>query len=86
VVLLVLEPDAVADALLVAQSANAAVWIGSDAMTHEEHFRRASGGLNISRFAYPLSGASPDVVEDAVATIAEHHPGETVWLQRPSLV
>ncbi|MDY7510780.1 hypothetical protein ACQ4P5_07025 [Ralstonia sp. L16] len=38
-------------------------------------------GRNVSRFVYPLRGASTEVQQGAVETIAEHHPGEPVWVE-----
>ena len=35
----------------------------------------------MTRFSYPLAGAEPEVVAEALATIREHHPGETIWVQ-----
>jgi hypothetical protein len=80
-VYLALEPAAALAAIEVARKSGAAVWVGSDAMSHEEHYRIAADGVNLTRFAYPLSGASFSVVEDAVATVVEHHPCELIWVQ-----
>jgi hypothetical protein len=36
--------------------------------------------VGLSRFDYPLLGEPPDIIADALATIAEHHPNESIWL------
>ena len=59
-----------------------AIWCGADAI-HEEDYENLHG-LNISRFTYALANESPDVLEDALATIAEHHPNVTIWVERAS--
>jgi hypothetical protein len=84
VVFLALDPDAAAQAIAVARQIGAAVWVGSDAMSHDEHYRIAAEGVNLTRFAYQLVNATAAVVDDALETVREHHPGEVVWVQRAS--
>jgi hypothetical protein len=86
VVFLALEPTAAIEAIAIALQTGAAVWIGSDAMTHEQylHYTFAEGGVNLTRFEYPLSGAEDAVVEQAIETVLKYHPRETVWVQRAS--
>ncbi len=83
-VFLALDPSAAVEAIALARLNGAAVWVGSDAMSHDEHYRIAAEGVNLTRFEYPLSGVDPAVVDDALAAVQEHHPGETVWVQRAS--
>ena len=80
-VYLALEPAAALEAIQLAKQTGAAVWVGSDAITHEEHWRLGAEGLNLTRFAYALSGVSPETVAGAVSTVIEHHPNETLWVQ-----
>jgi hypothetical protein len=80
-VCLVLEPKAVWEAISLANSTGCSVWLGSDAITQEEHYRLCSTGLRITRFGYPLAGAAPEVVDDALGEIEEHHPNEVIWVQ-----
>jgi hypothetical protein len=84
VVFLALNPTAALEAISLARLSGAAVWVGSDAMSHDEHYRIASEGVNLTRFEYPLSAADAATVEDALDSVLEHHPGETVWVQRAS--
>ena len=83
-VFLALDPSAAVEAIALARLNGAAVWVGSDAMSHDEHYRIAAEDVNLTRFEYPLSGVDPAVVDDALAAVREHHPGETVWVQRAS--
>lgn len=80
-VYLALEPKAASEVIRLATSADCSVWVGSDAITEDEHKRRYSIGAKVTRFAYPLAEATPEVVSEALAIIEEHHPGEIVWLQ-----
>jgi hypothetical protein len=80
-VFLVLQPGAVVEALRLAQQAGCAVWVGSEAVTQEQHQQLTRSGVNVTRFPYPLANASAVVIEDAVNTIKEHHPDEVIWVQ-----
>lgn len=55
------------------------IWCGSDAIGEEEYQKLV--GVDLSRFIYPLSGESSEVIEGAIETIAEHHPGKTIWVE-----
>ncbi|MGA6827821.1 hypothetical protein ACO9S2_09440 [Nitrospira sp. NS4] len=81
IVYFVLEPEAAQEVIEVANKIGAAVWVGLDAMTHEEHYRIASEGVNLTRFEYPLSGADEETIQDALEMVKLHHPGESVWVQ-----
>ncbi len=56
------------------------VWCGSDAIGEDDY--AALPSPKPSRFIYSLTGPdSADIIEGAVATIEEHHPGHTVWVE-----
>lgn len=80
-VYLALEPAAAREAIGLARAARCAVWVGSDSLTAGEFQTLVAEGVNVTRFSQPLAGATPDEVANAIAIIAEHHPGETVWVQ-----
>jgi hypothetical protein len=80
-VFLALEPKSVSEAIRLATSTGWSVWVGSDAITQEEHYRLCDTGLRITRLSYPLSEATQEVIADTVETIGEHHPSETIWVQ-----
>jgi hypothetical protein len=80
-VYLALEPTAAAEAIEAAKKNGAAVWVGSDAISHEEHYNLVAEGVKVTRFEYPLSKAENSVVTDALSTVAEHHPNEVIWVQ-----
>lgn len=68
-----------AEALLAANPAGHSVWCGSDAISDEEY--QARKPKNVSRFIFPLQTAEPGEIAGALATIAEHHPNETIWVE-----
>ena len=80
-VYLALEASAALEAIKAARGSGAAVWVGSNAVSQEEHRRIVAEGVKLTRFEYPLSGVSAEVVSDALSTVAEHHPNEVVWVQ-----
>ena len=80
-VLLALKGDAALEAIELSKQLGCAVWIGSDAVTEAEYQQYGLQGLKISRFVYPLSDATAEVIDEALETIALHHPRETVWVQ-----
>jgi hypothetical protein len=80
-VVFALRRGAALEALAIARQIGCAVWVGSDAVTDSEFERYGSEGVKVSRFIYPLSKATAEVIEDALETIALHHPGETIWVQ-----
>jgi hypothetical protein len=80
-VYLALNRTSALEAIRVAHTQASAIWVGSDAITEDEHQVFSSKGVNLTRFSYPLAGAESDIVAEALATIREHHPGETIWVQ-----
>ena len=78
-VFLAITPKGLAEALDLAKSNSSPVWCGSDAISEDEYSSRT--GANLSRFIYPLSAQPASVIEGALETIAEHHPGETIWVE-----
>lgn len=79
-VFLALTPAGLVEALRVRGEKADAVWCGSDAITEADY--AALEVVNVSRFIYPLQGEPGDVLAGAIDTIEEHHPGETVWVER----
>ena len=80
-VCLALEPKAASEAIRLATSTGWSVWVGSDAITHEEHEQLSRTGLRITRFVYPLADAAPELVADVLGEIQEHHPNEIIWVE-----
>ncbi len=56
-------------------------WVGSGALSPEEHKRLSLRGATLTRLSDPLANATPEDIANTVATIEEHHPGGVVWLQ-----
>jgi hypothetical protein len=80
-VFLSLDRGSALEAIALAKVHGHAVWVGADAISEAEHQAFGEQGVKLSRFIYPLAGADADQVQDALATVVEHHPGEVVWVQ-----
>lgn len=75
-VFLAITPSGLADALRVAK-VDDAVWCGSDAIAEADYATLKHP--NLSRFIYELRDR--DLIANAIGTIEEHHPGETIWVE-----
>jgi len=79
VIFLATTHEGLLEAVTLAGPTHSPVWCGAglaDA-TDVDAMRRHGRALTV--FAYALDSA--DAIEDALATIAEHHPGERVWIE-----
>ena len=74
-VYLAITPVGLAKALSVATETDA-VWCGSDAISEADY---ATLTLALNRFTYEL--ADRQMVDGAISTIEEHHPGQIVWVE-----
>ena len=63
-------------ALEVATGGNHRIWCGSDAISEADDLVK-----RVSRFNYALSGVDKNILEGALETIKEHHPGQTIWIE-----
>jgi hypothetical protein len=78
-IFLAITPTGLAAALRLAKPSDA-VWCGADAITEEAY--AALPTPHPSRFIYALTGSDArERIEDAVSTIEEHHPGQSVWVE-----
>jgi hypothetical protein len=80
VVFLAITPAGLRDALRSCGEQATPVWCGSDAVSEADH--ASLTGANVTRFTYPLLGQHVDVLAGAIDTIEQHHPDETVWVEK----
>ena len=78
-IFLAITPAGLADALRTAK-ADDAVWCGSDAISEADY--EMQNHRNLSRFIYALGDR--ESVADAIGTIEEHHPRQTIWIEAAS--
>lgn len=79
-VLLALTASGLEDARRLTEGSDTAIWCGADAISDEDYAQLKNN--NVSRFVYNLAGEGPDVLAGAIETIEEHHPNQTVWVER----
>jgi hypothetical protein len=58
---------------------SACLWVGSDVLSEVEVQKLRAAGLEISIFIYPIR--TENEIQDAVPTLREHHPTQTVWIE-----
>jgi hypothetical protein len=79
-IFLAITPAGLAEALRTAKP-NDHVWCGSEAISEADW--AALPSPQPSRFSYSLTGPdAADYIDGAVSTIEEHHPGQTIWVER----
>lgn len=78
-VFLAITSAGLAEAIALSNESPFPIWCGSDAIGEEEYQKLS--GVDLSRFIYPLSGEPNEVIVGALETIAEHHPGENIWVE-----
>jgi hypothetical protein len=54
-----------------------AIWCGSDVISESEYAAMKRPGL--TRFIYSLGDLEHD--DGTIATVEEHHPGQTIWVE-----
>lgn len=62
-----------------ARTPRSGLWVGADVLSAIEVQRLRDDGIEIAVFSRPLR--TEDEIEDAMATLSEHHPGEPVWVE-----
>ncbi|MDM0038966.1 hypothetical protein QTH89_21210 [Variovorax sp. J22G21] len=67
------------EALRLAETSAPAVWCGADAISDADY--ALLKGKSLSRFSYELGARDPEVLEEALDTIDQHHPNEVVWVE-----
>lgn len=62
------------------------IWIGNNVLSDSELDSYRKMGVDITNFNYAIAPENKDELDGALETIAEHHPGERVWLEcRPQI-
>jgi hypothetical protein len=86
-VFLVSSKNGLSEVLALLLGKPAILWLACDLVSKSELAALRAKGNNVTVFAYPESTGFKEL-EGSVATIEEHHPGHTVWVEcasNPSL-
>jgi len=62
-------------------NSDAEFWVSGGVLTADELTALRARGIRITDFTHEISSNEPDEIADAVSTIREHHPGETIWVE-----
>jgi hypothetical protein len=58
------------------------LWLGHGVLTNDEIERLRLSGVDVTPFNHAIDPTDSASVEGAVHTVAQHHPGETIWVER----
>jgi hypothetical protein len=64
-----------------AQREKMPVWLNSGTLNERQIQKLREAGLNVTTFTKRVDPADLEAIADAVSTIAEHHPGHTIWVE-----
>jgi hypothetical protein len=78
-VYLALTPEGLREILNASNAETIPVWCSADALSEAE-FEQLERG-NVTRFSYSFADVDKATIQDALATIEEHHPGKRVWIE-----
>jgi hypothetical protein len=62
-----------------------AVWANHDVLSQAEISDLRASGVNLSTFSSRIDPDDDDAIQSAIVTIAEHHPGERIWIETQSI-
>ncbi|MBB3060610.1 hypothetical protein [Microbulbifer rhizosphaerae] len=57
------------------------VWIGGNVLSEEEVEAVRDENVSLTNFSYQIYPTDKEALEEALCTIAEHHPKERVWCE-----
>ena len=62
-------------------NAGGALWVSAGILSPHELSELRARGYSVTNFSYAVSQGDRDAMMDAVSTIREHHPDETLWIE-----
>ena len=57
------------------------LWVNADVLSLEELARLRSDGIEVTDFTYFIPIEDEDAIASAIATVVEHHPHKTIWVE-----
>ena len=64
------------------RSGSHVVWLNADLLDGATIEALRQSGVSVTTFSVPIDPNDIDAIDEAVATIEEHHPGERIWVER----
>jgi len=82
-VYLILSKKGLSEVLRINQGSSVAMWLAHALLSEKEVSALLDAGHNVTVWQYPES-TNNEELSGTIATIEEHHPGETVWVEYTS--
>ena len=60
------------------------IWVGDGVLTDVELDQLRSAGVVVTNFNYSAQPSESYHIEGMLNTVALHHPGQTIWVERSS--
>ena len=60
------------------------MWVNGGVLSNDEIGEIRQSGVDLTTFTRPFDRLSAEAINDAAATVREHHPNEIVWVESPS--
>jgi len=61
---------------------SAPLWISAGILSISELEALRCRGTDVTDFNYEIGLNENEVIDDAIETIREHHPGKVIWVER----
>lgn len=59
------------------------LWVADKVLAPEEIEEIRAAGCNVTTFLHSIDAGAEDEMEEALATIADHHLGARIWVEVP---
>jgi len=57
------------------------LWVNDGVLAADEREKLRATGVDLTNFTSPIAPEDRSAVAGAVDTIAEHHPGQSIWVE-----
>lgn len=81
-VFLVLSRQGYDDLIRQLSHAPSPIWVNTDILSDAEMVSIRDTGVNLTNFLFRIDPSSLDEIADAVDTVRQHHPDDTIWVEQ----
>jgi hypothetical protein len=72
--------------MALSKAAHSAIWVNSGVLGEGELLKLREADVEVTNFVRFIDVGNLSAVEGAVATVQEHHVGQTIWVERAPTV
>ena len=58
------------------------LWVAAGVLSEPEIEQLRGAGVEVTDFTHQIIPSDTSAIEGAIETIAQHHPGQTIWVER----